>query len=288
MLIIDNTNKLNEFCKELSHDNIISVDTEFIRDRTYFAQLSIIQIMTQDHKVIIDTLSNIDLAPFNEVLLNDKILKIFHAPREDFEIFYHLFKKLPQNVFDIQLAASICNFGKYLSYADICSKICYIQIDKTYQRSNWLKRPIDAKMLNYAIKDVEYLQPIYQILQPRITRNNLQNEYNTQLKALLNVENYMVNADKAWKKVRFNNHTESFIKKMQIIAGYREEYASKIDIPRRHFITDEDLIKICQYLPVNDQDFKNLRLESNYLNKKAYRTGIGELCSGLRELGVWP
>ncbi len=284
MFIIDNTKELNEFCQQLANYNIISVDTEFIRDRTYFAQLSIIQVMTKDHKVIIDALSKIDLASFKEVLLNDTILKIFHAPREDFEIFYHLFKRLPKNIFDIQLAANICNFGKYLSYADICSKICYIQVDKTYQRSDWLKRPIDTKMLNYAIKDVEYLQPIYQILQPRITRNNLQNEYNNQLNALLNVENYMVNTEKAWKKVRFNNHTLPFIKKMQIIAGYREEYASKIDIPRRHFIPDEDLVKICQYLPVNDQDFKNLKLDSNYLHKKIYRAGIGDLCIGLREL----
>lgn len=284
MLIIDNQNGLNNFCEQLLPYKIIGVDTEFVRERTYFAQLSIIQIITSDHKVIIDNLSNIDLAPLSKIFLNDKILKIFHAPREDFEIFYRLFKKLPQNIFDIQIAAGLSDFGKYLSYADICSKICGIQIDKTYQRSNWLKRPINADMLDYAIKDVEYLEPIYHILQPVITNNNLQQDYNSQIKSLLNIGNYIVDPSNAWKKVRFNNYSPTFIEKMKIMAGYREEGASKIDIPRRHFITDEDLVKICQYLPVNDQDFNNLRLESNYLNKKIYRTRIGNLCAGVREV----
>ncbi|WP_375326830.1 ribonuclease D [Candidatus Tisiphia endosymbiont of Nemotelus uliginosus] len=284
MLIIDNQNGLNNFCEQLLQYKVIGVDTEFVRERTYFAQLSIIQVITSDHKMIIDNLSKIDLSPLNEIFLNDQILKIFHAPREDFEIFYRLFKKLPKNIFDIQIAAGLSNFGKYLSYADICSKICGIQVDKTYQRSNWLKRPINADMLDYAIKDVEYLEPIYQILQPIIANNNLQQDYNAQIKSLLNIENYIVNPSNAWKKVRFDNYSSTFIDKMKIMAGYREEGASKIDVPRRHFITDEDLVKICQYLPISDKDFKNLRLESNYLNNKIYRTEVGNLCVGLREV----
>jgi ribonuclease D len=282
MLIIDNQKTLNDFCQQLLDCPIISVDTEFLRKNTYFAQLSIIQIMTSKHKVIIDTLCNLNLAPLNEIFLNDKIIKIFHAPREDFEIFYHLFKKLPKNVFDTQIAANICEFGKYLSYADICYKIFLIQIDKTCQRSDWLTRPIHPNMLNYAIKDVEHLEPIYKILQQAIKDNNLQNEYDEQIKSLLKVENYIVNTEKAWQKVRFNNHSASFIYKMKIMAAYREQQASQINIPRRHFITDEELIIICQYLPTSNTNFENLSLKSKYLRKQQYRTQLSDLCLGLQ------
>lgn len=278
MLIIDNQRLLVKFCGELLDCQTISVDTEFLRHNTYYARLSIIQIMTKRHKVIIDNLSNIDLLPLNEIFLNDKIVKIFHSPREDFEIIYRLFKKLPKNIFDVQIAANICGLGKYLSYADICRIICGIEIDKTYQRSDWLKRPIDLNMLEYAIKDVEYLEPIYQVLQQAIKDNNQQNKYDKQIKFLLNIENYMVNTQKAWQKVGFTNHSASFIRKMQIMAGYREEIASQIDIPRRHFITDEDLVKICQYLPTNNKDFDNLKLTSKYLNKQKYRMQLIDLC----------
>lgn len=284
MQIIDNQNSLDQFCGELANYKIISVDTEFLRENTYFAQLSIIQIMTTDHKVIIDALSKIDLLAINEIFLNNKILKIFHAPREDFEIFYHLFKTLPCNIFDIQIAAGVCNLGKYLSYADICSKLCNVQIDKTYQRSNWLDRPLNINMLDYAIKDVEYLQPIYQILQQIIIDKNLQEDYRLKIESLLNIENYLVNPAGAWKKVRFNNYTPSFLDKMKIMAAYREDHASKINVPRRRFISDEDLIKICQYLPSNDQDFNNLNLNSAYLNKQKYRVEITNLCMALQEL----
>lgn len=285
MLIIDNQKILNEFCQQLLDCKTISVDTEFLRKNTYFAQLSIIQIMTSSHKVIIDALCDLDLSPLNEIFLNEKILKIFHAPREDFEIFYHLFKKLPRNVFDIQIAAGICDFGKHLSYSDICSKICFVHIDKTYQRSDWLKRPISANLLDYAIKDVEYLEPIYKILQSIIQDNNLQNEYDEQIKSLLNIENYIVDTKKAWQKVRFHNHSEFFINKMKIMAAYREEQASTIDLPRRHFISDEELVKICQHLPTSNKDFENLKLNGRYLSKQKYRTQLADLCLAIQELG---
>jgi ribonuclease D len=284
MLIIDDQNRLYEVCDQLLDCKIISVDTEFLRKNTYFAQLSIIQIVTDHHKIIIDALCNLDLSPLNEVFLNDKIIKIFHAPREDFEIFYRLFKKLPVKVFDTQIAATICNFGKYLSYADLCHIICKIKIDKTYQRSDWLKRPIGNNMLDYAIKDVEYLKQIYLVLQQIINDNKLQSKYDEQIKPFLNVENYVVNLQKAWQKVKFNNHSQSFINKMQILAAYREEQASKVDLPRRYFITDEDLVKICQYLPISNKDFENLKLDSRHLTKQKHRTQLMDICLAMQEL----
>lgn len=284
MFIIDNQRTLNEFCRQIQNCKTISVDTEFLRKNTYYAKLSIIQVMANTHKAIIDALSDIDLSPLNEVFLNKQIIKIFHAPREDFEIFFHLFKRLPENIFDTQIAAQFCEFGRYLSYGDVCNKICRIEIDKTYQRSDWLKRPISNDMLDYAIKDVEYLEEIYEVLWPIIKSNNMQNEYNQQVyNSLLNIENYAFNADKAWQKVKFHNHSYSFIRKMKVMAAYREEQASSINLPRRHFITDEDLVKICQYLPTTNKHFEQLRLVDGYMGRQKYRNQVAELCLAIQE-----
>jgi len=286
MLIINNQQTLNEFCIQLSYANIISVDTEFTRRTTYYAKLSIIQVRAAKYQVIIDVLSGLDLTPLNEIFLNEKILKIFHAPREDFEIFYNLFKQLPQNIFDIQIAMQVCGLGSNLSYSNICYQLCGIKIDKTHQKSNWLARPICTNMLDYALKDVEYLEPIYKILQDILYKNQLDEEYQRQIKKLLNIENYKVNFQKAWQKVKLsNNNCLIFIPKIQILAAYREEIASQIDLPRQHFISDEDLIMLCKYLPINNKEIDDLQLNSRYLSKQKYRNQLFDLCRGIREEG---
>lgn len=286
MLIINNQQSLNEFCAALSYESIISVDTEFTRRTTYYAKLSIIQVRASKYQVIIDVLSGLDLLPLKEIFMNEKILKIFHAPREDFEIFYHLFKQLPKNIFDIQVAAQVCGFGNNLSYSNICYQLCATEIDKTHQKSNWLARPICPNMLDYALKDVEYLEPIYKILQDIIYKNQLLCEYQKQISKLLNIENYTVNSQKAWQKIKsVKNNCSIFISKMQILAAYREEIASLIDIPRQHFITDEDLIRLCNYLPSNNKEIDSLKLNSRHLNKQKYKNQLFELCIGIRETG---
>ncbi|MFY9589984.1 ribonuclease D [Rickettsia endosymbiont of Halotydeus destructor] len=280
-MVIDNQKMLNELCTKLSNMDIISIDTEFSRRNTYYAKLSIIQVKAGKHSAIIDALTNLDLTAFNQILINDKILKLFHAPREDLEIFYHLFGGLPHNIFDIQIAADICGFGKQLSYDDLCYKVYNVSIDKTYQKANWLKRPIKEEMLNYAMQDVEYLEVIYKKLYKIITENNLTKKYNTQLQSLLDVKNYFVKPEDAWRKVRFYRESEEFITKMQILASYREEQVKHLDIPRKHFILDEDLIMLCQALPVTEENFKKLKLKSRYLHKQQYSDQIINLCKKL-------
>jgi len=200
MLFINNQEDLNKACKSMACSQILSIDTEFLRRDTYFPILSIIQIKTKDHNIVIDVLSNINLSPFKDLLLNNKILKIFHAPREDFFIFYYLFKILPQNIFDTQLAADVCNIGNTLSYSDLCYKICGVTIDKKHQKANWLQRPINIDMLNYAIKDVEYLENIYEVLMKIIREKNLYDNYQNKINSLLDHQNYITNSKKIVKK----------------------------------------------------------------------------------------
>jgi len=279
MQIIDNQKALEEFCSKLSTANYLSLDTEFERRYTYYAKLSIIQVKSEEHCGIIDGLKNLDLAIFNKLLINNDILKIFHAPREDLEIFYNLFKTLPCNVFDTQTAANVCGFGTQISYDDLCYKIFGITIDKTHQKSNWLKRPITQDMLDYAILDVEYLDKIYTKLNKIILANNLTDEYQALIQLLLNAKNYNVEPKDAWEKMRIRSENTDFINKVQMLAAYREENAQTINIPRKHFILDEDLMRLCKYLPLNDKDFKKLNLKSNYLHKQKYQDEIIKLCN---------
>jgi len=280
MQIINSQKTLEELCKQLANKTCLSIDTEFERRYTYYAQLSIIQVKAENYCGIIDALSNLDLSIFNKLLVDSNITKIFHAPREDLEIFYNLFKTLPSNIFDIQIAANICGFGKQLSYDDLCYKLIGITIDKTHQKSNWLKRPITSDMLNYAMLDVEYLYKIYKELNNIIVRNNLISKYQTALNCLLNAGNYKVEPKDAWKKIKYRSDDKGFNSKIQILAAYREENVQTINIPRKHFILDEDLIKICKYQPVTDKDFKNLNLKSKYLHKQKYKDEIISLFKG--------
>ncbi|ADE29993.1 ribonuclease D [Rickettsia prowazekii] len=281
MQIIDKQKTLEEFCNKLANHTSLSIDTEFERRYTYYAQLSIIQVKAEGYCGIIDTLSNLDLNIFNKLLIDNNITKIFHAPREDLEIFYNLFKTLPSNIFDIQIAASICGFGQQLSYDNLCYKLIGITIDKTHQKSNWLKRPITNDMLNYAILDVEYLYKIYKELNNIIISNNLTHKYQHTLSALLDVRNYKVELKDAWKKIRYKSDDENFNRTIQVLAAYREENAQTINIPRKHFILDEDLIKLCKNMPLNYKDFKNLKLKSKYLHKKKYKDEIINLFNNL-------
>lgn len=284
MLIINNQKSLEELCSLIEvSEKIISIDTEFERRTTFFAKLSIVQIATPSMQIIIDFLSGINLAPFKQILSNDRILKIFHSPRGDFEIFYRLFREIPKNTFDTQVAANVCGVGTNLSYGDLCAEICGITIDKTYQKADWMKRPIKPEMLAYAIKDVDYLIPIYNILQKIILDKNLFQEYEQQINELMKIENYTVNLNDAWKKIRLPRASPWFIANLKVIAAFREECATTADIPRRHFATDEDLIKICNHLPTNNEKFNKLKLDSWTLKKDKYKQKLFNLCIGLEE-----
>lgn len=283
MLLINDQKSLEEICKKLTNAKILSVDTEFLRRNTYFAHLSIIQIIADNHRVIVDTLAVSDLASLKNIFSNKQILKIFHAPKQDFEIFYRLFNELPQNIFDTQIAANVCGLGSSISYSDLCKKICDITIDKTYQTANWLKRPISQNMLDYAIIDVKYLESIYSHLYQIIEEKNLIHDYYSRINSLLDTKNYIVNFQDVWQRIKVRDRSKNFLYKIQALAAFREEYARQNDLPRQHFITDEDLIKICNYLPITNKELDGLSLTSRQITKPKYKSKLFELCLGLSE-----
>lgn len=284
MILIDNQQALDEICANLMHEEIIAIDSEFERRTTYFAKLCTLQIVSSNHRIVIDALAELDLQVFNQLLQNVPTLKIFHSPREDFEIFYNLFKELPKNCFDTQIAAKLCGMGASISYSDLCMQICGVVIDKKYQKANWMKRPIKPQMLEYAITDALHLESIYESLMNNIRGKNLSDTLEKQMVILVDAKNYKVDAQNIWRKVSFPNRSTAFVEKMQVIAAFREISASDANVPRRHFLSDEDLVKICNNLPTSESKLAHLNINCKYLGNQKYKNRLFDLCSGLKEI----
>ncbi|MCP5369503.1 MAG: ribonuclease D [Rickettsiaceae bacterium] len=283
MILIDNQEEFEKVCNQLSEEKVICIDTEFCRRRTYYAVLSLIQLSTNNHKIIIDVLSGINISSFAKLLNNKEICKIFHAPDQDLDIFLHLFKKLPSNIFDTQIAASILGFGDMKSYSSLCKDVLNINLDKTLQKADWLVRPLDANLLNYAIKDVEYLMPLYINFSNTIKSRNLWANYQERLKKLLSPENYKLNLEKIYRKAGIMDQSESVLRNFSYFVLLREECAQKFDVPRGYCASEAQLIKFNQTLPINDQDLARALIERPYLVRAPYKTKLFELCKGLRE-----
>lgn len=279
-MLIDSREKLDFLCSKLEQQKLIALDTEFVRRTTYYPKLSLIQIADTDGNISIIDVTKVDLESFKNLLLNDGVKKIFHAPLQDFENFYHLLKILPVNIFDTQIAARFVGFRRATSYAELCKEICDIEIDKTYQAADWMARPVSDEMLSYAATDVLYLHKIYHYLLGKM--DNLE-EYNKVIeKELLDPGLYQLRPEKAWKKVKSTRQHRYDYEAMVQLAAFREECAAKLDIPRNHFISDDDLVHICRFLPSTSSELSIARQRTDWINQDKYRNKLLDLCAALR------
>lgn len=279
-MLISSQEKLDLLCEKLEQQKSIAIDTEFVRRTTYYAKLSLIQIAESNGNISIIDVTGLDLRPFKKLLLNEKILKIIHAAVQDFENFYHLFKILPVNVFDTQIAARFCGFRRATSYAELCKEICHKEIDKTFQAADWLARPVSEEMLAYAAKDVEHLHEIYNHLSDKISDKE---QYKDELgKELLDPDLYKLRPERAWKKVKSNQQHRYDYEAMKALAAFREECAASLDIPRGFFISDDDLVRICRYLPTSPAELTIHKQKTDWINTDKYRNKLLDLCAGLK------
>ncbi len=284
--LLDTQNGVDELCQFIPKGSFIALDTEFARRDTYFAKLSLVQLAFDGKIYIVDALrTNVKELWFKILELDSTI--IIHSGRQDFEIFYQLFHKLPKNIIDVQIAAKLCGFRDYISYSELCYSICNVVLDKQHQAADWLAREISEEMLDYAALDVCYLEQIYNHLQKIIDTKNLNAELKSEVsKTLLDPVIYTNNPDNAWRKVKFSNRKEAFLKKMQILAAFREESAIKLDIPRGFFLADKHLIQICDILPTNMNMLKQIPHLKPWVKRQEYSEKLFDLCSGIREEGL--
>lgn len=281
--LIDNKADFDEFLASFRPKGFVSLDTEFLRRDTYFAKLALIQIEYNSTIYIFDALK-LDLKSLWDKIIDSNVTIIIHSGRQDLEIIKRLYGRLPKNLFDTQIAAKYCGFRSATSYGELCSEICNIDLDKSHQSGDWTKRPLTESKMKYAGTDVEHLNNIYQYLIKIIEKKSLHDLVETGIiRELLDESLYENNLEEAWKKVKFQNKKKYFIKRMKVLAAFREEAAIELDIPRKFFLTDAQLIQICNFLPQDTKSLRRIRYLKKWILLPAYKEKLFNICQELEE-----
>lgn len=267
MQLIDNDEKLKEFCAALEKQPFITVDSEFIREHCYYPKLCLLQVAYDGDAAIIDPLANLDLSPFFDILQNPDIVKVFHSGRQDIEIFYNLTGKTPKNVFDTQIAAMVCGFTENIGYGNLVHDIMHIDLDKSQRLTDWSLRPLDESQLQYAICDVTYLVDCYKFLQNYMQKNNRLDWIKEETAWLCDENGYCIKPEEAWLRIKHNAHSPQFLAALKYLAAWREKRAQKFNTPRSGILKDDVLLNIASTFPKSLNELKLVRnLKSEIVN----------------------
>lgn len=247
---ITTTEELASLCERLAASEFVTVDTEFLRDNTYYPKLCLVQVADDDGAFAIDPLADgIDLKPLLDLLADKNVLKVMHACRQDMEIFYQLMDALPEPIFDTQVAAMVCGFGDSVGYETLVTKITKAQMDKSARYTDWSKRPLTETQLNYALGDVTYLRDIYRTLKAELDRENRVSWVEEETAVLRDPEIYHVRPDEAWKRLKVRTNKPRFLGILKALAEWRELQAQERDLPRNRVAKDETLFEIAAHPP---------------------------------------
>ena len=256
---ITDQNTLNDFYNKCKIEKVLAVDTEFIRDSTYYPSLCLIQIAGINFAAAIDPLAKLDMCPIWELLLNKNILKVFHAGRQDIEIFFGLMGEIPTPIYDTQIAAMFCGLGDQVGYESLVNNFLGLSVNKEHQFTNWLQRPLSQNQLNYAISDVTHLINIFPLIRKAIKDNNREEWVTKELEHLSKKELYQVKADEVWKKIKLKNSNPQMLNLLKYLASWRENECKKRNIPRNRLIRDDVLINISFSKPKTISELKKIR-----------------------------
>ena len=261
MTVITDSVSLVSLCDKLSKEPFICIDTEFIREKTYWPKLCLIQISgPEGEPFAIDPLhKGIDLSPLFSLMINSKVLKVLHAARQDIEIFLHLVGQLPNPIFDTQIAAMVCGFGESASYENLARKISDTRIDKSSRFSDWAGRPLEKKQLKYALSDVIHLPQIYLTLKKRLTETGRESWISDEMAALGKHDTYITEPHTAWKKIKTRGASSRTLAILRELAAVREEWAKLYDVPRQHVIRDQSLLAISASQPTTMEQLIRVR-----------------------------
>ena len=256
---ITDQDTLNDFYNKCKTEKVLAVDTEFIRDSTYYPSLCLIQIAGINFAAAIDPLARLDMSPIWELLLNKNILKVFHAGRQDIEIFFGLMGEIPTPIYDTQIAAMFCGLGDQVGYENLVNNFLGLSVNKEHQFTNWLQRPLSKNQINYAISDVTHLINIFPLIRKAIKDNNREEWVTKELEHLSKKELYKVKADEVWKKIKLKNSNPQMLNLLKYLAYWRENECKKRNIPRNRLIRDDVLINISFSKPKTISELKKIR-----------------------------
>ena len=279
MNIIKTTSELSQFCDFAYNFDYITVDTEFLRERTYYPKLCLIQLAIpgdqENRAVLIDPLEgNLDLSPLYKLFLDSDIVKVFHAARQDLEIFFHDQNIIPSPLFDTQLAAMVCGFGEQVGYETLVRSICKVNLDKSSRFTDWSLRPLSNNQQQYALADVTHLRQIYEYLKEQLKRNQRETWLEEELNILKNPETYITRPNEAWRRIKSRSNSSKFLAIVARLAEFRETYAQKNNIPRNRVLKDDALMELASLKPKSFDDLSRSRLLLRDARKGKIAKGI--------------
>jgi ribonuclease D len=263
--LITTTDKLAELCDRLAKNDFVCVDTEFMRENTYWPELCLIQVGDENEAAAIDPLADgIDLKPLLDLLCeNEDVLKIFHAGSQDVEIFYNLTGKTPHPIFDTQIAMMAISQSEQIGYANLVEHWLDKTIDKGARFTDWSRRPLTDRQLEYAIGDVTYLAKIFPRILKKLMKTDRGMWLNAEMEKLADPENYAIEPDKAWKRIRAQGRNAQALGRLKAVAAWREGEAQHKNIPRGRIMRDETLADIASHPPKKQADLAKVRGLSN-------------------------
>lgn len=282
MELITSTDVLAAFSKRAAGYDFVTVDTEFLRETTYWPKLCLLQAATLDEAVLIDPLApGLDLSPFFKLLANEKVRKVFHAARQDIEIFVKLTGKVPVNIFDTQVAASVCGFGDSVSYDNLVRSITKVELDKSSRFTDWSARPLTEKQKTYALADVTHLRDVYAALVKQVDDTGRWDWVEDELAVLESIHTYVVQPEHAWERLKARLAKPRDVAALKALAAWREQRAQDTDQPRSRILKDDALIELAMQRPLNPESFDKLRaVQRGYGRSSA----AGEIVSILKDV----
>jgi ribonuclease D len=258
------TDALAAACERLAQHEFVTVDTEFLRETTYYPKLCLIQLASDDEIVLVDPMADgLDLAPFFALMANPAVIKVFHAARQDIEIIWNRGRLIPAPLFDSQVAAMVCGYGEQVSYESLAAGLAQAKIDKSSRFTDWSRRPLTDAQLAYAAADVTHLRVVYRKLRQRIESSNRLSWVADEMAVLANPRTYEVDPEEAWMRIkaRIRKPVERAV--LMELAAWREREAQSRDVPRGRILKDDGLVEIAIAQPKNTDDLSRLRAVPN-------------------------
>ncbi len=279
MKTLTTTQELADFCEMAAKHPYVTIDTEFLRERTYYSKLCLIQMAVKgddkDSAVLVDPLAKeLSLEPLYDLFRNEDVVKVFHAARQDLEIFFIEGGVFPKPLFDTQVAAMVCDFGEQVGYETLVRKIARESLDKSSRFTDWSRRPLTDAQKTYAIGDVTHLRVIYEFLKDRIEKANRTKWVEEELKVLLSPETYIIQPENAWKRVKTRSNSGRFMAIVKELAAFRETYAQGRNVPRNRVYKDEAMLELASTKPKTIQDLGRSRLLQREARKGEIAEGI--------------
>ena len=287
MTVVTKNADLAAACRRLATHPFVTVDTEFLRETTFWPKVCVIQIASDDEALAIDALApDLDLTPFFELMGNSAVVKVFHAARQDLEIIWKSAGLIPSPIFDTQVAAMVCGFGDQVAYGELVQTICKVSLDKSSRFTDWARRPLSDAQVTYAIADVTYLRDIYRALKRQLESTGRIAWLVDEMRTLTSPATYEQHPESAWERFRSRVRKPRDLAVLMELARWREEEAQSRDVPRSRILKDDALIEVVLAAPRSPEALGELRAVPRGMDKS--RAGLDVIAAIERGLARDP